>query len=293
MDELSLHGRTCVVTGASSGIGLETARALAARGAVVGMVCRSAPRGEAAMRSIRDGLPEARLRLFLADLSSQRDVRRVAAEVEARLPELDVLVNNAGLVSRDLRTGEDGVELQFATNYLAVYLLSTLLTGTLVRNAPARIVNVASGVHGRARMDWDDLAAPRSYNAFQAYARSKFAVIAHTAALGRRLAGTGVTVNAVEPGLTRTALLDDAGVGAFRLVRRFLRFAPTADEAARHCVRLACDPELASVTGAYFRRAKQATAAAPTRDPETQARLERLSAELTGSTRPSTRERNP
>ncbi|GAA3803882.1 SDR family oxidoreductase [Streptomyces coacervatus] len=279
--EPSSQNRICLVTGASSGIGLETARGLAARGAAVGLVCRSPARGQAALRTLSEEFPAARLTLFQADLSSQTEIRRLAEDVREQLPGLNVLINNAGTIEKAHRTSPDGIELQFATNYLSLFLLTSLLAETLTANAPARVVNVASGIHGRARMDWDDLVSPRSYDAFQAYARSKFAVVAHSKSAARRLADSGVTVNSVEPGLTRTGLLDDANVGMFKVVRRFLRFAPTAAQSASHLVRLAVEPEFEGVSGLYFRKSNPAKPAKAIADPEVLQRLWAFSERLT------------
>jgi NAD(P)-dependent dehydrogenase (short-subunit alcohol dehydrogenase family) len=280
--EQPLRGQVAVVTGASSGIGLETARGLARLGAELALVCRSRPRGEAAVASIVAERPAAVPELFIADLASMRAVRELSERLHARYDAVHALVNNAGIVSKRYERSVDGVELQFATNYLATYQLTALLLDLLVAGVPARVVNVASGIHGRASFDTDDLASPAEYNPFKAYARSKLAVVAFTHDLAQRLVGSGVTVNCVEPGLTRTHLLDYADVGMFRLVRRLLLFAPTAEQSAVHCVRLAAAPELAGTTGTYFRKSKPGRPAPAAKDPRVLAALRALSERLTG-----------
>jgi retinol dehydrogenase-12 len=277
------HGRVCVVTGASSGIGLETAAALAALGATVCLVCRSAERGKAAKAEILRRTPDARLDLRLADLADQDSVRALADQLRAAYPAIHLLVNNAGLVTKHHKSTVDGVELQFAVNHLAPFLLTTLVVDLLTAAAPARVVNLTSGVHSMAKLDVDDVADPRKYDAFKAYAASKQAVVSFTKELAERLRDKGVTVNSIEPGLTRTPLMDDARVGMFRVVGWFLRFAPSAAESAAHIVRLATDPAFADVTGAYFRKDKQAKPAAGTEDPAARARLWALSERLTAT----------
>jgi NAD(P)-dependent dehydrogenase (short-subunit alcohol dehydrogenase family) len=276
-----LHGRVCVVTGASSGIGLETAAALAGLGATVCLVCRSAERGRAAQAEILRRFPDAELDLRLADLSDQTSIRALSDQLHVTYPAIHLLINNAGLVEKHKQSSVDGVELQFAVNHLAPFLLTTLVTDLLTAAAPARVVNLTSGVHGMAKLDPEDVADPRKYDAFKAYAASKLAVVSFTKELAERLRGKGVTVNSIEPGLTRTPLMDNARVGMFRVVGWFLRFAPTAAESAAHIVHLATDPEFADVTGAYYRKGKPAKPAAATEDPAARERLWVLSERLT------------
>jgi retinol dehydrogenase 12 len=281
MSTEKLHGRVCVVTGASSGIGLQIAAGLAELGATVCLVCRSAERGRAAEAEILRRFPDARLDLRLAELSDQDSIRSLADQLHATYPAIHLLVNNAGLVTKHRQSSADGVELQFAVNHLAPFLLTTLVTDLLTAAAPSRVVNLTSGVHSMAKLDVDDVADPRKYDAFKAYAASKAAVVSFTKELAERLRDKGVTVNSIEPGLTRTALMDNARVGMFRVVGWFLRFAPSAAESAAHIVRLATDPGFADATGGYYRKDKQAKPAAITEDPAARARLWALSERLT------------
>ena len=197
------------MTGATSGLGLATARRLAALGATVVLHGRDPARCEAAAAALaRDG---AAVDWLVADLGDQRQVRALATAAQERHARLDVLVNNAGATFPRRALTPEGVERTLAVNHLAPFLLTTLLLDLLRASAPARVVNVASVAHEHGRLDLDDLAMERGYRPFAAYSRSKLANVLFTRELARRLEGTGVTVNAVHPGLVRTALMDRSG----------------------------------------------------------------------------------
>jgi len=207
-----LFGRTCLVTGASDGIGKEVARGLARMGARVILACRNPARGAAARAEIAAETGNQALDLHLVDFSDQASVRAFASEVLASYPELHVLVNNAGLWSAVRRTTPDGLELTWATNALGYFLITELLRERLCESAPARIVNVASDL---ARdLDLEDLGFESlEYDGVRAYAQSKQANRMLTWALARRLEGTGVTANAVHPGGVRTGIFRKGGKG--------------------------------------------------------------------------------
>ena len=211
-----MTGKTCVLTGATSGIGRETAVALAGLGARLALVCRDRGRGEDAVAEIAARTGNRDVVLHLADLSSQRDVRRVAAEILAAHPQIHVLVNNAGVVNLRRTLTEDGLETVFATNHLAYFHLTLLLLDRLRASAPARIVNVASDAHRWGRLDLDDLGNARRYRAMQVYGQSKLANILFTYELARRLAGSGVTCNCLHPGAVGTRLGHNNGMIARR-----------------------------------------------------------------------------
>lgn len=275
-----MKGRLCVVTGASSGIGFKVARGLAVSGARVLLVCRDRDRGEAAMAHIRRETEQADLELFLADLSSLDDLWRVAAEIQGRHPRIHVLVNNAGALFGHRTLSVDGIEMNFALNHLSYFILTHLLTETLVASSPARVVNVASNAHRAARIDWDDLQMERGYRGFQAYRNSKLMNLLFTFELARRLEKRGVTANCMHPGVVRTGV---ARRGRFheRLIWSLMR--PTmidAEEGAAGVLKLAAAPELAGVTGKYFDRLEESEPIREARDPEAAARLWRLSEEL-------------
>lgn len=273
---------SALVTGASSGLGLEIARGLARRGFRVLLLARDAERGRAACAAILRGLPEADLTLHVADLSSLAEIERVAGEVRARHDGLDVLVNNAaGLFGRRTLSA-DGLEMTFALNHLAYFALTLRLAPPLRAAAGARVVNVSSSGHRRARIDWDDLQLERGYWGFRAYRNTKLMNILFTKELARLWGAQGITANAVNPGLVKTGI---ARGGAWweRAAWHAQRFRMVDAEAgAGGPLRLATDPALAGITGAYFDRAQAAAPAAAARDAAAAARLWALSAELTG-----------
>ena len=273
----TMSGKTCLVTGATSGIGRETALRLAMLGAGVIMVGRDAERGAAAAAEIRRRVLSARVETLTADLSSLAQVRRLAGEVLARHDRLDVLVNNAGVIAVRRQLTADGLETMFATNHLSPFLLTSLLRGLLERSAPARVVTVASAAHKQVRtIPWDDL--PRGA---PAYPLSKLLNILFTAELARSLAGTGVTANCLHPGFVRTALGRDVTGLPGSVVRLVLRFRPGPAAGAETPVYLASSPEVAGVTGEYFVKRKPAEPSALARDARAAARLWTLSEELT------------
>jgi NAD(P)-dependent dehydrogenase (short-subunit alcohol dehydrogenase family) len=274
-----------MVTGATSGLGLATARQLAALGATVIVVGRDAAKCAAVSASISSGSAAGAVDWLVADFADQDAVRRLAVEANERYPRLDVLVNNAGATYAKRRMTPEGAELTLAVNHLAPFLLTTLLLDRLRESAPARIVNVSSVAHESARFDFDDPAMERGYRPFAAYGRSKLANLWFTHELARRIEGSGVTVNAVHPGLVRTALGDHSGPlrrAGWRLLHvayRHLSLSP--EEGAVAITHLATAPELEDVTGRYFVGRRPAESSPPSRDPAAAARLWALSEELT------------
>jgi len=194
-----MQGKVCLVTGATSGIGLVAARELARRGAHVILVGRNRGKCDAAVAQIQAGTGNRQVEALLADLSSQQQVRELARQFRERHPRLDVLVNNAGGLRMKRELTVDGIERTVAVNHLAYFLLTHLLLDLLKASAPARIVNVASGAHRKATLDLDDLQAERSYNGWRQYCRSKLMNLLFTYELARRLEGTSLAVNALHP----------------------------------------------------------------------------------------------
>jgi NAD(P)-dependent dehydrogenase (short-subunit alcohol dehydrogenase family) len=288
-------GKVCIVTGATSGLGLATARELVARGATVVIVGRNAAKcADVATHLAADAVPGGAVDWLVADFADQRAVRGLAAEIERRHPRLDVLVNNAGATFRERRVTHEGVEMTLAVNHLAPFLLTTLLLDRLRASAPARIVNVASVAHERGRLDFDDLAMERGYRPFAAYSRSKLANLLFTYELARRLEGTGVTANAMHPGLVRTALGDHNGMlrrAGWRLLHLVYRQGSlTPEEGADTIVFLAASPDVEGVTGRYFVDREAVSSSAASRDAVAAERLWALSERLVASSANSHRD---
>jgi NAD(P)-dependent dehydrogenase (short-subunit alcohol dehydrogenase family) len=255
MAETNLDGRICLVTGATSGIGLETAVGLARKGARLILVARSASRGEASVAAVKAASGNESVELALADLASLDSVRALAASVLDRVPSLHVLVNNAGVVNLARETTADGFETTFAVNHLAHFLLTRLLLERMLTSAPARIVNVASEGHRFARIDLEDLQTERKkYSWMRVYGASKLANVLFTFELARRLEGTGVTVNCLHPGAVATRLgMNNGRIG--RIVIPLLRpFFLTPAQGAETSIFLAASDHVAGVTGRYFSR---------------------------------------
>ena len=263
----SLAGRTCLVTGATSGIGLETAIGLVRLGGRVLVVGRSKARGEAALQRIRAETGSDSAELLLADLSSLAEVRRLADAVLAAAPALHVLVNNAGVVNLRRSTTADGFETMFAVNHLAHFLLTLLLLDRLRESAPARIVHVASDAHRFGVLDLDDLQSERRYGAMRSYGRSKFANILFSDELARRLEGSGVTSNSLHPGAVATRLGQNNGWLGHLATGLLRPFFLTAEQGARTTLYVATEPGLEGVTGRYFAKQREATPSAAARDP--------------------------
>ena len=247
---------TALVTGANSGIGLETARGLARAGFQVMLLCRDEGRARAAKADIDASVPGAMTEIVLADLGEQASVRAAAASLLGRLDRLDVLVNNAGLTVRGRAHQEsaDGHELMLAVNHLGPFLLTNLLLPLLERTAPSRIVNVASDAHRWGKLRLDDLEATRGYGflSFPRYGETKLMNLLFTAELARRLEGTGVTVNALHPGTVATNIGNPP-----RLLKRITGvFFKSPEQGAATSLYLATSPEVAGVSGGYFADSK-------------------------------------
>lgn len=279
-----MAGKMVVVTGGNSGIGRETALALARAGASTLITARDPERGAAAAADIGRRAGTGLVGLVVFDLADLGSVRAGAAEILERCPRLDVLVNNAGLVLTERSVTADGYETTFAVNHLGPFLLTNLLLDRLRASAPSRVVNVASTAHKGARLDFDDLQSANGYRAMNAYGASKLANVLFTAELARRLEGSGVTVNCCHPGTVSTGWGRDGdtkGLLAFGL--RFMPYLPfflTPEAGARTSVYLASAPEVAEVTGRYFVKRKERDPSPAARDAAAARRLFEVSEEL-------------
>ncbi|MDP9238496.1 MAG: SDR family oxidoreductase [Chloroflexota bacterium] len=280
-----MTGKTVMVTGASLGIGKETAAALAGMGARVVIVCRDRARGEAARAEIARQSGNPGVELMLADFSSLAQVRELAAAFKQQHPQLHVLVNNAGAYNAHRTTTTDGFETTFGVNHLGYFLLTDLLLDVLKASTPARIVNVSSGAHRGGHINFDDLQGEKGYSGRKAYGQSKLANVLFTYELARRLEGTGVTANAVHPGVVRTGFgKNNPGVlgtafGIFQIIGRPFYLSP-ADGAATS-IYLASSPEVEGVTGKYFVKCNAVSSNAESYDTDVVRRLWQVSEELT------------
>src|SRR5215469_5272798 len=250
----TMQGKVCLITGANSGIGKATALGLAQMGATVVMVCRDRARGEEAQREIKMKSGNEAVDLLIADLSSQQSIRRLADTFRQRYPHLHMLINNAGAGFTQRQESVDGVEMTFAVNYLAPFLLTNLLLDVLKSSAPARIIQVSSSVERRARFELHDLQFHHRYSFLRAYSQSKLALLLFTYELARQLQGTGVTVNAMDPGITATNLGRGGLAPIPRLLMHFVaaRVGNPPEKAAQTALYLASSPEVESISGHYF-----------------------------------------
>jgi NAD(P)-dependent dehydrogenase (short-subunit alcohol dehydrogenase family) len=278
-----VSGKRVLITGATNGIGLAAAQELARRGASLAVVAREEAKGRASTEQIQAAGSGAPVDLLIADLSVQVDVRRLAAEVLERYPRIDVLVNNAGAMFARRQMSEDGIELTWALNHLAPFLLTNLLLERLRQSAPARVITTASDAHRGAHIPFDDMDAERSYarGGFSRYGETKLANILFTAELAKRLEGTGVSAFCFHPGLVSTGFNRNNGalMGALMVVAR--AFSRTPEHGARTLVWLADSSEPEGHSGRYFADEKLASPTRAGQDMEIAARLWELSEEQT------------
>jgi NAD(P)-dependent dehydrogenase (short-subunit alcohol dehydrogenase family) len=251
---VDMSGRTCLITGATSGVGRAAAFELAGLGAGLVLVGRNRERGEATVAEVRRASGNDDVSLLLADLSSQAEIRRLADEFLVGGRPLHVLLNNAGVINLRREETIDGIETTFAVNHLAYFLLTRLLLERLKQNAPARVVSVSSDAHAQSGggLDFDDLEGRESYSLMRAYARSKLANILFTRELARRLAGSGVTANCLHPGFVGSNFAKNNGFVAKAAMTLLKPFARTPEKGAETAVYLCSAPEVEQVSGEYF-----------------------------------------
>jgi len=280
-----MNGRICIVTGATHGIGRATARALAASGATVLVHGRDLARARAVAEDISRDTGNPEVRFVQADFAQLAQVRRLAQELQSLLPRLDVLINNAAVMAAARARSAEGYDLTFAVNHLAPFLLTNLLLDKLKASAPARVIVVASEAHRRATLDFGDLMNAGASGWWTAYERSKLANVLFARELARRLAGTGVTVNALHPGVVRSQLFR----GSPALLRVLLwsvgrLFMLSPQQGARGSVYLASASELDGESGGYYRGCRRVAPSAAAQSEACAARLWQESARLTGLT---------
>jgi len=250
----SINGKICLITGATSGIGKATAIELARRGAHVVYTARNLEKARIVKEEIISKTQNSNIEFFACELSSFGSIKTFVDNFKSKYSRLDVLINNAGLWEAQRKLSKDGIELTFAVNYLAPFLLTNLLLDLLVKSAPSRIINVSSELHRKGTIDFDDLESKKRYNGMKAYYNSKLAIILFTKELARRLQGSGVSANIAHPGLVKTDIYRSLPY----LVKQFIFLfgAITPEEGAITSVYLAASEEVSNISGEYFARGK-------------------------------------
>nr|XP_008960497.2 retinol dehydrogenase 13 isoform X1 [Pan paniscus] len=292
----TIPGKTVIVTGANTGIGKQTALELARRGGNIILACRDMEKCEAAAKDIRGETLNHHVNARHLDLASLKSIREFAAKIIEEEERVDILINNAGVMRCPHWTTEDGFEMQFGVNHLGHFLLTNLLLDKLKASAPSRIINLSSLAHVAGHIDFDDLNwQTRKYNTKAAYCQSKLAIVLFTKELSRRLQGSGVTVNALHPGVARTELGRHTGIhgstfSSTTLGPIFWLLVKSPELAAQPSTYLAVAEELADVSGKYFDGLKQKAPAPEAEDEEVAQRLWAESARLVGLEAPSVRE---
>ncbi len=277
-----MNGKTCIITGGTSGIGEASAGALAERGAEIALLCRSRSRGEATKKRIEERTGRDCVRLFFADMERLADMRRVAAEMKEALGRIDVLLNNAGVTMLGRSETSDGFETTFAVNHLAPFLLTHELLPTILETPGARIVNVASGAHRFARFDLDDLQSKKNYSSMRVYGASKLSNMLFTTELARRFEGRDIGIWSLHPGAVSTRLgANNGGIAKLILPLLSLVFR-TPEQGARTSVYLCSAPRIDAPNGSYFVDERPAKVSALARDPEVARRLWLESERLVG-----------
>lgn len=280
MIHATMEGKICLITGGTDGIGKSTAQGLANMGATVVIVGRNAPKTAQVVEAIRAASGNKNVDSLLADVSSQQEVRRLADEFKSKYPHLHVLLNNAGAAFLQRQLSVDGIEMTFALNHLASFLLTNVLLDPLKASAPARIINVSSGAHTSGKIEFDNLQGERAYG-FAAYPNAKLATLLFTMELARRLEGTGVTVNALHPGFTATGFGKNNGkvmAALVSIVAPLVARAPA--KGAQTSIYLASSPGVEGITGKYFYDSHVTRAAPQATDMAVARKLWEVSAEL-------------
>jgi NAD(P)-dependent dehydrogenase (short-subunit alcohol dehydrogenase family) len=276
-----MQGKVCLITGGTNGIGKSTAQALAQRGATVVIVGRNAEKTRQVVEEIRSGTGNTKVDWLLADLSSQQDIRRLASEFKCKYSQLHVLLNNAGGAFMTRQLSVDGIEMTFALNHLAYFLLTNLLLDTIKSSAPARIINVSSSEHADGKIDFNNLQGERGYSIFRSYGNSKLANNLFTVELARRLEGTGVTVNALHPGLVNTGIWKNNPSLFLKILGAVIPLiARSPEKGAETAIYLASTAEVEGITGKYFVDCKATQPAPQATDSVVAKKLWEVSAEM-------------
>lgn len=277
-----MQGKTIVITGATSGIGEVAARALAQQGARIVLIARDRGRGEQMLKRLEEIAPGRNHVAHYANLSRLAEMKRVSEAIAGSEERIDVLINNAGAVFSARQVTGDALEMTFATNHIAYFVVTYLLLERLKATPGARIVSTASHAHKRAKLDFNDLQSQKHFSGFGMYDRSKLMNILFTRELARHLEGTGVTANCLHPGFVATRFADSSGGLISAVVRGAKTFALTPEEGAKTIVYLAAAPEVATVSGKYFYQCKEVSPSAEAQKDADARRLWDISLQLSG-----------
>lgn len=275
-----MTNKLCIITGANSGIGFETAKELARRGAFIVMVCRNEDKAEAAKQAIQRELPSAGIDIVLCDFSMQDDIHKASAEIQANYEKIDLLINNHGFVAHAYNETVEGVEETFAVNHIGYFLFTHLLMPILLKSEKARIINVASDAHRSGTFQPGNLQLKNGFSSWQAYCNSKLYNILFTLELAERLKGTGITANCLHPGVVRTNFSNGLGPIFKFFWTLGTPFMKTDREGAETTIYLATSAEVDGVNGAYFANCKVKTPKKQAMDPEAGRKLWEMSLEL-------------
>lgn len=279
-----MQGKTVVITGGTSGIGEVTAVSLAGKGARIVLIARNRERADATLAKLRSANQSAVHTVHFADLSSIAEMKRVAGEIAAAEPQIDVLVNNAGAVFLSRQTSADGLEMTFATNHLAYFVVTNMLLDRLKATPGARVVSTASGAHKSAKLDFGNLQLEGSRRTAGSYGRSKLCNILFTRELAKRLDGSGVTANCLHPGFVGTRFGQNNAHNFFMkgIAQIIMRFGLKPQDGAKTIIYLASSPDVAAVSGEYFYKCKVTEPSLAARDDASAKRLWDVSAQLSG-----------
>jgi NAD(P)-dependent dehydrogenase (short-subunit alcohol dehydrogenase family) len=279
-----MQGKTVVVTGGTSGIGEVAALRLAEKGARIVLIARDQARAAATLAKLKNANPTAAHAAHYGDLSALAEMKRVAGEVAASEPRIDVLVNNAGAVFLARKTSVDGLEMTFATNHMAYFVVTNILLDRLKATPGARIVSTASDAHRSGRLDFDDLQSEKSYGSFRVYGTSKLCNILFTREIARRLDGSGVTANCLHPGFVGTRFGQNNASNIFTKLLRdaVMSLGISPEEGAKTIIHLASSPDVATISGEYFYKSKVAEPTAAAQNDANAKRLWDVSAKIAG-----------
>jgi len=279
-----MQGKTVVVTGGTSGIGEVAALRLAEKGARIVLIARDQARAAATLAKLKNANPTAAHAAHYGDLSALAEMKRVAGEVAANEPRIDVLVNNAGAVFLARKTSVDGLEMTFATNHMAYFVVTNILLDRLKATPGARIVSTASDAHRSGRLDFDDLQSEKSYGSFRVYGTSKLCNILFTREVARRLDGSGVTANCLHPGFVGTRFGQNNASNIFTKLLRdaVMSLGISPEEGAKTIIHLASSPDVATISGEYFYKSKVAEPTAAAQNDADARRLWDVSAKIAG-----------